>query len=553
MFHRIAEAKAFKSPVSVSYLSRQFFPVLTSGWARLPLSYSTTASGWCKPATYRLSSRHFLLDSNLTHYPDFHIPMMTAVLTCPANPTLEPWRPVVVRLLLLFILMVSSPKIALALDRYEVRVDENLSAVEVQACFAGQAPKSLYRHRDAANFTEWIRLAEREIETSSSRVSLHALDKDSCVSWRVNLAAAVTDGDYRTALRVQNAILTAGNLWFWRDNNKRPIEVSILLPPGMLFSTPWPRIKDQEGQRRYRPAATSASWTSRLALGQFGIQQIEVEGTQIDIALLGDFDSNKQAEMRQWISEPAMGIASVTGRFPRQQAQILVLGIGSRSSPVPWAHVLRGGGVAIEFFVDETRSLQEFRADWTATHEFSHLLLPYVASQDRWLSEGLASYYQNVLRARDGRLSEAQAWGKLTSGFRRGEKDSRQRGIMDTYWRGASILLQADSELRALSDGKQSLDTALTQLNNCCADPGRRWLAWELLQKLDELTGYEVFSKLYTRHSRDKAFPDPQATLEMLGVESHREKLQLNDNAPWSEVRQQIMSSSTATNSQPDN
>lgn len=47
----------------------------------------------------------------------------------------------------------------------------------------------------------------------------------------------------------------------------------------------------------------------------------------------------------------------------------------------------------------------ELSRDWTATHELSHMLLPYVASRDRWLSESLASYYQNVLRARDGRLA----------------------------------------------------------------------------------------------------------------------------------------------------
>ena len=63
--------------------------------------------------------------------------------------------------------------------------------------------------------------------------------------------------------------------------------------------------------------------------------------------------------------------------------------------------------------MDPDRPLDDLRTDWTATHEFSHLLLPYVSRRDRWLSEGLASYYQNVLRARDGRLSETDAWRKL--------------------------------------------------------------------------------------------------------------------------------------------
>ena len=124
---------------------------------------------------------------------------------------------------------------------------------------------------------------------------------------------------------------------------------------------------------------------------------------------------------------------------------------------------MRGGGVAAEFFVDETRSLDSFREDWTAAHELSHMLLPFVTRNDRWLSEGLASYYQNVLRARDGRLSEEQAWQKLHSGFERGRAGSGSSSeakasssgwgsIMHIYWSGAAIMLMADSELRMLSD-----------------------------------------------------------------------------------------------------
>jgi hypothetical protein len=257
--------------------------------------------------------------------------------------------------------------------------------------------------------------------------------------------------------------------------------------------------------------------------------------------MLGEFSHEKQLELQQWIKEPAQAVAGVIGQFPQRHTQVLIIDAGARSSPVIWAHVVRGGGMAVEFFIDPSRPLEDFRQDWTATHEFSHLLLPYVSSQDRWLSEGLASYYQNILRARDGRLSEAQAWEKLLGGFRRGENDKRRGGTMSTYWRGASILLQVDAELRAASGGKQSLDSALAQLYQCCHDLGRRWLAFELFEKLDELTGRSVFGEAYARHGWNDEFPDPQPTLEKLGVESRQGILSLNDHAPWSHVRQLIM------------
>jgi hypothetical protein len=429
----------------------------------------------------------------------------------------------------------------MAMDHYELQVEADLSSVEVKACFDGQPPEYLQRNSNAGEFTDWIRLDDRAVQNTGSRVSLADLPKNGCASWRVNLAAASTAGDYRLAIRINDAVLSAGNLWFWRDGEMRSIEVRTRLPKGMELSTPWPEADPADGYKHYHPAATSASWSSRLALGHFAHHDLRMGNTRLRIALLGDFDVERLGGIVEWLREPAQSVQDVMGRFPQEQPQVLVVGIGPRSSAVPWARVIRGGGAAVELFVDETRPLQEYRQDWTATHEFSHWLLPFVASQDRWLSEGLASYYQNVLRARDGRLSEKEAWEKLKGGFDRGQNDNKPGGTMDTYWRGASILLQADSNLRAVSNNKQSLDTALEQLHDCCYDPGRGWRAKELFQKLDQLTGYKVFGELYLRHALKDAFPDPEPTLEKLGVVSDWAGLKLENDAPWSRIRQSIM------------
>ncbi len=60
-------------------------------------------------------------------------------------------------------------------------------------------------------------------------------------------------------------------------------------------------------------------------------------------------------------------------------------------------------------------------------HELSHLLHPVIDGYDRWLSEGIASYYQNVLRARAGLRSAQWSWDALHAGFERGIR-STQRG-----------------------------------------------------------------------------------------------------------------------------
>jgi predicted metalloprotease with PDZ domain len=181
------------------------------------------------------------------------------------------------------------------------------------------------------------------------------------------------------------------------------------------------------------------------------------------------------------------------------------------------------------------------------------MLLPYVSSRDRWLSEGLASYYQNVLRARDGRLSEQEAWQRMHAGFERGRRATRKetlseatrsgwRSTMRVYWSGAAMMLKADSRLRALSDGEQSLDSALEMLSKCCMARGRSWRARDLFAELDRLTGYTIFSDLYDDHVLDNEFPDVQSTFTKLGIVPRYGSITIDDGAPWKTIRRAIMS-----------
>jgi predicted metalloprotease with PDZ domain len=443
-------------------------------------------------------------------------------------------------------------------DHYRVQFDDRLHAVEVEACFDGPVPARLYRSRQAARFTEWIRTKNRDISrySSGSRLTLPDLPDDACVSWRVNLKRATGQEDYRLALSLDGSIITDGSLWFWRDGERRPMLVEVVLPHGLSISTPW---KEHEipggnigGNPVFRPDPTPASWSSRIAIGHFRVQRIPVAGTELRLATIGRLKARQHETINAWIKETADAVASVYGRFPRQAPQILVIAIGRRGQAVPWAHVIRGGGSAAEFFVDETRSLNSLREDWTATHELSHMLLPYVTRNDRWLSEGLASYYQNVLRARDGRLSEQQAWQKLRSGFERGRAGTGSGSLaratrsgwgstMRVYWSGAAIMLKADSELRMLSGGRQSLDSALAALQECCFEREHTWHARELLSELDRITGTSVFTDLYREHVMDDEFPDVEYTFEQLGLVLRSDSIGFDPDAPWGRIRYYIM------------
>ena len=241
------------------------------------------------------------------------------------------------------------------------------------------------------------------------------------------------------------------------------------------------------------------------------------------------------------------------------QAQLVVVPGARGNEPVPWAYVLRGGAPAAHFFINQRRPLAEFLSDWTAVHELSHLLLPYVRPEDAWLSEGTASYYQNVLRARAGMIPVGEAWQKLHSGFRRGMKsmpgvtlaDATERmfrdgAFMRVYWEGAAMMLLADQRLRSRTGGAQSLDSALARLRTCCLSPDTGWQARELFAKLDELTQTRVFGELYEAHVASAAFPPVADAYRLLGLEleDEGESIHMLDAAPEIAFRDAIMRAS---------
>jgi len=438
------------------------------------------------------------------------------------------------------LLILLAPATSYGEDNYHAVFSEDLGQVTVNACFDGPAPGHLYHDDAALSFTEFIQANGREIELSSryGRSRLPDLPPNSCLRWRISLAQAADTASERVAMRLDSGYLTNGALWFWRDNDRRSILLQVTVPEGVSLSAPW-ALRQAGTELTYSPAPTPAGWTSRIAVGRFSIKRTPVPGTDLLLAVTGNLSKQQRDKLAGWISESADSVAGVLGEFPQADVQVLVVPIGPRREAVPWAHVIRGGGPAVEFFVDETRPLEEYRADWVATHELSHLLLPLITRKDRWLSEGLASYYQNVLRARDGRLTEKQAWQRLNSGFERGR--SGTRGIMRVYWSGAAILLKADTRLRALTDGRQSLDTALAGLHECCFENNRSWKAGELFTELDRLTGLGVFAELLQEKLIDEGFPDVNETFSKLGVLSTSGGILLDDKAPLSRIRQDIM------------
>lgn len=272
------------------------------------------------------------------------------------------------------------------------------------------------------------------------------------------------------------------------------------------------------------------------------------------------FESKEQAVL-SWVGSTADALARVYGRWPRNRWRVEVTPIPLLlKDPVPWAYVKRGNPDTVIFYIDPLASEQELIGNWTAYHEFSHLLIPYRGWGDLWFSEGLASYYQNLIQHRHGVLSEVEMWQKIHAGFVRGRTDNRHSVLslqqvseklrkngsyMRVYWSGAQYFLKADFELRRRTNNKQSMDTALNALNQCCGE--QKLSVREMTYKLDRLTGQELFVPLFFKTRASHTVLDFESLYAKLGVSVNDSKVELMNASEYSCIRRAMAAGNTTS------
>ncbi len=449
-------------------------------------------------------------------------------------------------------------------QHYTVVADEALEYLDVQACFEGPLPRRLAaRNADAVELLREVRLyhgdAVTAIAPKDAALALPRVSEPACVHYRADLRA-LDNRQWRSGnWRTHEVIVLDPGLWLWLPEDRYGAEgwrIDFELPPDYDVSAPWTRSGRNGRTVSYEVRERLPEREGRVAIGRFRVESIEFPGGRVRYALLPGDPAPDIAAMRRWVTGNLRALVTAYGSLPVAELQLLVVPIGRGEEPVPWGEVQRGGGDAVHIYIDQRFSEAAFMDDWVLVHELSHLLHPVIVSDDRWLPEGIASYYQNVLHARAGLKTAETAWTKLHAGFERGirgtapgrslaevsETMMRDRSFMRVYWSGAAVALLADVELRRRTAGAQSLDTALVAFRDCCLPAERVWTAYGFMQELDRLTGTTVFVELYREHVDSDEFPDLAAVYAELGLQRmSATRLSLDPTAAAADICAAIM------------
>lgn len=434
---------------------------------------------------------------------------------------------------------------------YDVNVDYALSRLTVEARYDHPIDSIRARSRNAGKFLLDVRGCD---ESTSIRIRSRRMvlpeDGIRCLKYTVDLKRAAKE--YRGAryLASEN-IVVSPSLWMWRPalGNNTEIRVEFQLPEGVQVSVPW---KSLDGDKtRYAIVDSPESASAPAVFGKFDYREITVPGSTLRLTMLSGKSAMNHSAVANWIRATATDVSLTYGRFPNPSPQVVVVPVGSsRGGTVAFGRVVRDGGETVELLINPEGDTSEFFTDWTATHEFSHMLLPYLDSKYHWISEGFSQYYQNILLTRSGAYDAQTMWQKLYSGFDRGRKSSPElspneatgRGVrssrMKVYWSGAALALMADVTLRERSNGEETLDDVLDRLQLCCLPSSETWSGPEFFAKLDTLVSEPLFMPLYRRYADTAGFPDTSDIYERLGLSIADGTVRIRRNAELESIRE---------------
>jgi hypothetical protein len=418
---------------------------------------------------------------------------------------------------------------------YNVKIDHLQKVLTVKTCF-NSAPSYFYSTTGTAEKIttkiRWLSATDEKILRQNDGYINLPNYKKGCLAYTIEtkrLKDRLNSSRFNQQ-HPEDFILSIGT-WMWKPanyQNSTQITINFNHSPGIQVSAPWKQVKMTSTQSQYLMEHTPDDWAGYVAFGRFETETFKINNSKIQVALINGTNNYNKTNTLKWIKEMTQAVASIGGDFPIKETQVLVIFQKGSRGPVPWGQVNRGGIPGVLFIVNPDSPYDELVDDWTAAHEFSHLLVPYTPG-DRWFSEGFASYYQNIARARTGLIEEKLAWKKLIAGFERGYKAAQKpgaprlrsanmRSLMQMYWGGAVVALKADVALQKQSSGKYNLSMALAGLNDCCLHTRKSWSAKKTFQRLDEISNTTVFSEIYDNDVMQRKYPDYKKILEDLGI-----------------------------------
>jgi hypothetical protein len=425
--------------------------------------------------------------------------------------------------------------------RLEVGVD--CDGPELSAFVASEASIAAYVH-DART------RGGRALAQSGARFALSEPSTRVALQYGLDLEALAADmQNFDVALRVGDSIISPASTWLLSPS-PMPVGVRVGLriaaPEGTRFASGLRSVGPE-----YQLEAQEIPVASYGVFGQFALRSLALRGTHddaasVDLAILDGRLGVDQTTLATWVSDCAGAVQDFFGGFPVDRAFVALVPVPGRAG-VPFGKVLPESGPGIVVLVGEHARRKQLYGDWVLVHELFHLGFPSFAGEGKWLDEGLATYYEPIIRARAGFISERDVWEEFSRAMPQGLVALEREGLETAssfgslYWGGALAVLLADVEARKRSGGARGFEHALRALVAAGANASEVWSLEQTIASIDTALGAPVLVELARRHARSTAHVDLSGLLTKLGVVRRGKRVTLDDGAELAALRRAIV------------
>lgn len=430
--------------------------------------------------------------------------------------------------------------------------------IAVEATFTGVHTERLGIPKQAAPHVRDLKVrdgygAYRTVERRDNEWFERSCNWRCTISYTVDLgelAAKCGDG-VDCARRVGPSTLSPSLAWLVHPVPRTdvPVTVRVHAPDPAQFATGMAASED--GSSTYTFRSFDLDEGSFTAFGPMRRTTIEVPSkgdkkARLDVAVLGDVQYGMpDGELRSWVEEAANVTVPLFGRFPVDRATLFVVPARGEDEVV-FGKVLSLAGASIVLVVGDEMPASKRHRDWVLVHELFHLGFPTFRGEGRWLGEGLATYYEPILRARAGWMTEDEVFRQFARNMPRGQAPSGSaaglsaRDDLDAiYWGGAMFCLAADVRIREETHGKRSLDDVIRAALDRGGDATHVWSLHDVVALGDRVTGTSVLSDMYERHAAHGERIDLSGLLDALGVGAPGREA--SDDRPLAWIRRGIV------------
>ncbi|WP_225738316.1 M61 family metallopeptidase [Pseudoalteromonas aurantia] len=230
--------------------------------------------------------------------------------------------------------------------------------------------------------------------------------------------------------------------------------------------------------------------------------------------------TQQQSVVKSWIEYGVLASENTLGPLSQDYVPVKLKPRYFAFEPVPWATVNRGNPDGIELHFNRYAAESTLKKDWTLYHEIAHLYHPLLNYEDFWISEGLATYLQNITMLENGIISYHDFKNRLWSGLSRGKQQTKSkqgklssvssnmwslRAQQRVYWSGVAFFIEAEIALKSKTPSAPSVAQLIKQYQLYRKDPTQD--TNHFISKLDQLSHSAVFTNLYRKYIHRKDFP----------------------------------------------